>query len=51
VVLASDKALGIMVTNAQAAQQWRERGARYITIGFESLLMPAARDYLKAARS
>jgi 4-hydroxy-2-oxoheptanedioate aldolase len=50
VVAKSNKALGIMVGNAQAAQQWRERGARYITIGFESLLTPAVRDYLKAVR-
>jgi 4-hydroxy-2-oxoheptanedioate aldolase len=50
VVSNSDKALGIMVTNMQAAQEWRERGARYIAIGLESLLMPAMRDYLKAAR-
>lgn len=47
----TDKALGIMVPNAQAAQQWRARGARYITVGFESLLMPAARDYLEKVRS
>jgi 4-hydroxy-2-oxoheptanedioate aldolase len=50
VVLDSDKALGIMVPNLQAAQQWRDRGARYIAIGLESLLMPAAREYLKGAR-
>lgn len=47
VVAKSNKTLGIMVTNAQAAHQWRERGARYITIGFESLLTPAVREYLK----
>jgi 2-keto-3-deoxy-L-rhamnonate aldolase RhmA len=50
VVASSDKAMGIMVGTSQAAQQWRERGARYITIGLESLLIPNARDYLKAAR-
>lgn len=50
VVLKSDKTLGIMVPNVQAAQQWRERGARYIAIGLESLLVPAMRDYLKAVR-
>ena len=49
-VVASDLALGIMVSNAQAAGQWRERGARYFAIGFESLWTPAAREYLKAAR-
>ena len=34
-----------------AAQQWRERGARYITIGLESVMAPAMRSYLQAARS
>ncbi|MHB8629718.1 MAG: HpcH/HpaI aldolase family protein [Aggregatilineales bacterium] len=50
VVAKSDKALGIMVSNAQAAQQWRERGARYISISLESLLTPAVRDYLTMLR-
>jgi 4-hydroxy-2-oxoheptanedioate aldolase len=49
-VATSDKAVGIMVPNVQAACQARERGARYITIGFESLLMPAVREYLRAVR-
>ena len=31
--------------------QWRERGARYIAVGMEALLMPAARAYLQAARA
>jgi hypothetical protein len=39
-----------MVPNAAAARQWRERGARYIAIGLEAVLAPAARDYLKAVR-
>ncbi|GIK64614.1 MAG: 2,4-dihydroxyhept-2-ene-1,7-dioic acid aldolase [Chloroflexota bacterium] len=51
VVGKSGLALGIMVSNAQAAQQWRERGARYITIGFESVLMPAVKAYLEKARA
>lgn len=46
IVAASDKALGIMVPNAQTAVQWRERGALYIATGLESLMMPAAREYL-----
>ncbi|MFN8373676.1 MAG: aldolase/citrate lyase family protein [Anaerolineae bacterium] len=49
-VAGSNAALGIMVGNAQAAQQWRQRGARYISIGFESLLAPAAREYLEKVR-
>jgi 4-hydroxy-2-oxoheptanedioate aldolase len=50
-VAATELALGIMVGSAQAAQQWRERGARYIAIGMEALLMPAAQSYLLAARA
>jgi len=49
-VAPSPAALGIMVPNLAAARQWRARGARYIAIGLENILMPAARDYLKAVR-
>lgn len=47
----SDKALGVLVSNAEAALAWRDRGARYILIGFESLLSAACRNYLEKARS
>jgi 4-hydroxy-2-oxoheptanedioate aldolase len=50
-VAPSNKALGIMVANAPAAREWKARGARYIAIGFESLLTPAVRDYLAAVRA
>jgi 4-hydroxy-2-oxoheptanedioate aldolase len=53
IVLAVSKspaALGIMVPNAAAARQWRERGARYVAIGMENILAPAAREYLKTVR-
>ena len=43
-------ALGIMVPNVAAARQWRARGMRYIAIGMENILAPAAREYLKTAR-
>ena len=46
----SSSALGIMVTNPETSRQWRDRGARYITIGLESLLGPAGRNYLGAVR-
>lgn len=49
-VAETNLALGIMVFSAQAAQQWRQRGARYITIGLETLLVPAVRSYLQSAR-
>jgi 4-hydroxy-2-oxoheptanedioate aldolase len=47
----SDKALGVLVSNVQAAQSWRERGAKYIVIGLESLLSSACRSYLQAMRT
>ena len=43
-------ALGIMVPNVEAARQWRDRGARYITIALENLMNPSCRDYLKTVR-
>ncbi len=51
VVRETDLALGILVANAQIAHQWRERGARYIAIMLESLLLPAARDFLEKSRA
>lgn len=50
-VLATDKALGIMVPNAEAARQWQERGARYIMIVLEAVLGPAVRGFLKTVRA
>lgn len=50
-VLPSNKALGIMVGNANAAREWRRRGARYITITLDSILSPAVRAYLGTCRS
>jgi 4-hydroxy-2-oxoheptanedioate aldolase len=50
-VAQSPAALGIMVANLQAAREWRARGARYITINFESLVAPVMRGYLQAART
>jgi 4-hydroxy-2-oxoheptanedioate aldolase len=49
-VARTDIALGVMVTNQDAARKWRERGARFISIGLESILGPAMRDYLSNVR-
>ncbi len=46
IVLKSDVALGIMVANADGAAQWKQRGARYITIPFEVVLRQGCRNYL-----
>lgn len=47
----SPATLGIMVGNAAAAREWRERGARYIAITSEAVFAPAMREYLRAARA
>ncbi len=46
----SKVALGIMAANARAAQQWRARGARYISINLESLLKQSVQRYLQSVR-
>jgi 4-hydroxy-2-oxoheptanedioate aldolase len=51
VILASKKALGIMVGNVGAAQYWKGRGARFITITLDNITGPAIRAYLNTVRS
>ncbi len=46
----TEVAIGTIAKDAAAARQWRERGARYLVITLESVLGPACREYLKAAR-
>ncbi len=48
VVEGASPVLGTFVSNAEAASQWRGRGARYIATSLESILGPAMRDYLEA---
>ena len=50
-VTKSDKALGLMVQNVETARQWNERGARFISINFESIVRPATQAYLQAVRA
>ncbi len=47
----SKAAVGILVRDAASARQWRARGARYIATTLELILVPAARNFLKEARS
>jgi 4-hydroxy-2-oxoheptanedioate aldolase len=49
-VTRSDKALGLMIQSIEGAKQWRDRGARFISINFETILRPATLAYLKAVR-
>jgi 4-hydroxy-2-oxoheptanedioate aldolase len=47
----SDKALGILVPDAEAALKWQQKGARYIMVVLEALLAPAVRGFLKTVRA
>jgi 4-hydroxy-2-oxoheptanedioate aldolase len=51
IVSKTNVALGTLVPNAKAAQDWKKRGARYLAIGLEALLTPAAKEFLQAARA
>jgi 4-hydroxy-2-oxoheptanedioate aldolase len=50
IVTASDKALGILVPNAEAARQWQARGARFVLVVMDALLGPACRGFLQTVR-
>ncbi len=49
-VLTSGKWLGVMVSNVEGVRQWQSRGARYITVTLESVMMPAVKAFLTACR-
>jgi hypothetical protein len=50
-ILDSKRSLGIMVGNVGAAQHWKQRGARFITITLDNITGPAIRAYLNTVRS
>ena len=49
--LAAGKVLGVTVPTAEAAVEWLERGARYVTTGIEPLLGAASRTWLERVRT
>jgi 4-hydroxy-2-oxoheptanedioate aldolase len=49
-VTPTEKALGILVPNVEAALEWQAKGARYIMVVMEAILGPAIRSFLKTAR-
>ena len=46
----TDKALGVLVPNVEAALEWQRKGVRYIMVVMEAILGPAVRAFLKTAR-
>lgn len=49
-VTKTDKALGVLVPNVEAALEWQRKGVRYIMVVMEAILGPAVRQFLKTAR-
>ncbi len=47
-VAPSPAALGIMAPNPAALRQWRDRGVRYLTATYDSIVNPAIKEFLKA---
>lgn len=50
-VAASGAALGVLVADAEGARRWRERGARYVAVTVDSLLVRSARALLADLRA
>ena len=50
-VLASGKVLGLMIYNSESARQWRDKGARFITVPFESVMAAAMTKFLDESKS
>ena len=44
--LAAGKVLGLMIYNSEGARQWRDKGARFITVPFEALMTAAMTKFL-----
>lgn len=51
VVNGSPKALGLYVGNAEAAAEWRDKGASYLATGSDTFLRQGMRNYLDRLRS
>lgn len=49
-VAKTDKALGVLVPNVEAALEWQRKGVRYVMVVMEAILGPAVRAFLKTAR-
>jgi 4-hydroxy-2-oxoheptanedioate aldolase len=49
-VVPSAKTLGVFTGSVEAATEWRDRGARYLTTGLEQILRQSIRAFLEAAR-
>tara|TARA_Y100001934_G_scaffold25637_1_gene28415 strand:+ start:217 stop:978 length:762 start_codon:yes stop_codon:yes gene_type:complete len=48
--LNAGKILGLMIYNSEGARQWRDKGARFISVPFESVMTAAVTNFLDEAK-
>jgi len=44
------KVLGLMIYNSEGARQWRDKGARFISVPFESIMTEAMTKFLEESK-
>ncbi len=49
--LAANKILGLMIYNSEGARKWRDKGARFISVPFESIMTSAIINFLEESKS
>ena len=49
--LAANKILGLMIYNSEGARKWRDKGARFISGPFESIMASAIINFLEESKS
>ena len=48
---AAGKVLGLMIYNSEGARKWRDKGARFISVPFESVMTSAIINFLEESKS
>jgi len=48
--LGAGKVLGLMIYNSEGARQWRDKGARFISVPFESIMTAAMTTFLEESK-
>ena len=48
--IAAGKILGLMIYTSEGARQWRDKGARFITVPFEAIMNAAVTNFLEESK-
>ena len=49
--LTAGKILGLMIYSSEGARKWRDKGARFISVPFESVMTSAITNFLEESKS